>query len=111
MDAALFHDLSEGDRGCDGSSADTCLVGETFLEVRGVDHKLCAVVCHHDLSHIRRRLCGACGDLCRVSDLIDHAHIVHVRHGDACRKVRERNEAVCHRYDLVRILGVHHRVG
>ena len=111
MNPSLFHDLSEGDRGGDGSSADTCLVGETFLKIRCVDNKLCAVICHHDLSDISRRFCGTCRDLCRISDLIHNTHIVHVYHGDACRNVRERNEAVCHGNDLIRILGIDHRVG
>ena len=111
MDASLFHDLSKGDRGGDGSSADTCLVGEAFLKIRGVDYELCAVIRHHDLSDIRCRLRGTCRDLCRISDLIHNTHVVHIYHGDACRNIRERNEAVCHGNNLIRILGIDHRVG
>ena len=111
MDASLFHDLSKGDRGGDGSSADTCLVGEAFLKIWGVDNKLCAVICHHDLSDIRRRFCSTCRDLCRISNLIYDTNVIHIYHGDACRNVRERNETVCHGNNLICILGIDHRVG
>ena len=111
MDASLFHDLSEGDRGGDGSSADTCLVGETFLKIWGVDNKLCAVIRHHDLSDIRCRFCSTCRNLCRISNLIYDTNVIHIYHGDACRNVRERNEAVCHGNNLICILGIDHRVG
>ena len=111
LNAALLHDLSERDGGCDGRAADTGLIGEAILKVRSVDNELGAVICHHDLTNIGGRFrCAGC-DLGRVSDLIYYADEIHLGHGDACRDVRKRNEAVSDRYDSVCVLSVYHSVG
>ena len=111
LNAALLHDLSERDGGCDGRTADTGLIGEAILEVWGVDNELGAVICHHDLTDIGGRFCCAGCDLGRISDLIYDTDEIHLGHGDACRDVRERYEAVSDCYDSVCVPGVYHGIG
>ncbi len=78
LNATLFHDLSKGDRGCDGCAANTGLVREAILEVRSVDHELGAVICHHNLTDIGGRFCCTGCDLCRVTDFVYHADKVYL---------------------------------
>ena len=67
LNAALLHDLSERDGGCDGRTADTGLIGRSHpLEVQGVDNELGAVICHHDLTDIGGRFCCAGCNLGRI---------------------------------------------
>ena len=84
---------------------------EAFLEVRGVDHELGAVIRHHDLADVGGRFRGAGSDLRRVADGVDHAHVIHMDHGNAGRHVGERHQAVGDGDYLIRVLRVHDRVG
>ena len=111
VDPPLLHDLSQGNGGGDGGSAHAGLVGKALFKIRCVDHKLGTVVRHHDLSHIGGGLCRSSGDLCRISDLVHHAHIVHMDHGDAGGNVGEGDQAVGEGDHLVGIFRIHHGVG
>ena len=111
VDAALPHDLREGDGGGDGSAADTGLIGEALLEVGRADHEVRAVLRHQELSLVGGGLCSAGRDLGGISDLIHDHDVVHVSLGDLRREVREGNQAVRHRHDSVGELGIDRGIG
>ncbi|CCY84880.1 putative uncharacterized protein [Clostridium sp. CAG:149] len=110
-DPSLLHDFSQRNRGGDGRSPHSRLIGKAVPEIGRVDDKLGAVVGHHQLSHICGGLGRSRGDLSRISNGIHHADIVHICHGNAGRNVWEGHQTVCNCHNLVRILGVHHGIG
>ena len=106
LDVALFHDAGQGDGRSDGSSADAGLIGETILEVRSVHNDLRAVFSHHQLALIGSGFRCACSDLLGDTDGIHNDNTVNLGHGDVCREVRERYQAVSDRYYILSTVAV-----
>ena len=80
------------------------MIYKSILEIRSSSHKIAAILGHHQLSEISRRLGRTGGNLFRVSDSIHNADIVHIDHGNAGRNIRERHKGIGNSHDFVGIL-------
>ena len=107
LDVPLLHDLGQRDGGGDGCAADTGLIGEAVLEVRGVGHDLGAVLSHHQLALVGGGLGCAGGDLLRDTDLVHDADVIHLGHGDVGGIVGEGHQAVGDGDHVVGLIAVH----
>ena len=107
---ALFHHLCKRNRRRNRRTADTSLIREPVLEIRRVHHELCAVIRHHQFTHIFGRLCSTRCNLRWVSDFVHYNHIIDLCHRNVRREVRERHERVCNRNDFISIIAVNHCV-
>ena len=87
------------------------LKGKTILKIGRLRDDLGAVFGHHQLAHVLRHAHDVADDLFGVADLVNHAHVIHIRHGNAGGRVREGHEAIRNHHDPIRVFGVRHRIG
>ena len=107
MDVLFLHDLAQGDGGSDGCTADTGLIGEAVLKVRGVGHDLGAVLCHQDLALVGGGLGSAGSDLLGDADLIDDADVIHLGLVDLSGVVGVSHQTIGDSHNVIGHLSVH----